>query len=130
MQMPKPTDTDKARFRDLVPDDPRIEVKPMFGNLGAFVNGNMFMGLFGAGHRAQARRRPTPMSSEVVEGAGPFGPAERPMGGYVTIPPTMVGHRRRQILGRHGPSTTSRRFRRRPPAKASKAAMSSQSAKR
>ena len=47
MQMPKPTEADKDRFRSLVPDDPRIEVKPMFGNLGAFVNGNMFAGLFG-----------------------------------------------------------------------------------
>ena len=48
MQMPKPTEADKEYFRSLVPDDPRVEVKPMFGNLGAFVNGNMFMGLFGA----------------------------------------------------------------------------------
>jgi len=45
MQVPKPTDEDKAAFRALVPDDPTVEVKPMFGNLGAFVNGNMFMGL-------------------------------------------------------------------------------------
>jgi len=26
-----------------------------------------------------------------VEGAGPFGPAERPMGGYVMLPPNLVG---------------------------------------
>ena len=32
----------------MLPDDPEIEVKPMFGNLGAFVHGNMFAGLFGA----------------------------------------------------------------------------------
>jgi TfoX/Sxy family transcriptional regulator of competence genes len=31
-----------------VPRYDRVEVKPMFGNLGAFVNGNIFMGLFGA----------------------------------------------------------------------------------
>ena len=47
MQVPKPTDADKARFRSLVPEAPGVEVKPMFGNLGGFVNGNMFMGLFG-----------------------------------------------------------------------------------
>jgi len=47
MKIPKPSDDDRARFRSLVPEDPRVEVKPMFGNLGAFVNGNMFMGLFG-----------------------------------------------------------------------------------
>ena len=47
MKIPKPSDDDRARFRSLVPEDTRVEVKPMFGNLGAFVNGNMFMGLFG-----------------------------------------------------------------------------------
>jgi hypothetical protein len=48
MQMPKPTEADRERFRALVPDDPRVEVKPMFGQLAAFVNGNMFFGLFGS----------------------------------------------------------------------------------
>ena len=65
MQIPKPTPADIERFRSAVPDDPRVEVKPMFGNLGAFVNGNMFMGLFGAdigvklapGDAADAARR-------------------------------------------------------------------------
>ena len=84
MQIPKPTQADKARFESLVPDDPCVEVKPMFGNLGAFVNGNMFMGLFGTdvgvklADADQERLRKA--------GGGPFGPAERPMGGYVTLP--------------------------------------------
>jgi TfoX/Sxy family transcriptional regulator of competence genes len=89
MQIPKPTDADKARFRSLVPDDPRVEVKPMFGNLGAFVNGNMFMGLFGA----DIGLRLAPSDADdlrAIEGAGPFGPAERPMGGYVTMPPPLT----------------------------------------
>jgi TfoX/Sxy family transcriptional regulator of competence genes len=47
MKMPKHSDEDKARFRALVPDGPGVEVKPMFGSVGAFVNGNMFAGLFG-----------------------------------------------------------------------------------
>ena len=34
-------------FRSFVPDDTRIAVRPMFGNLSAFVNGNMFFGIFG-----------------------------------------------------------------------------------
>ena len=85
MRIPKPTEIDKERFRALVPDDPRVTVKPMFGNLGAFVNGNMFMGLFGADVGV---RLPPDAAAELlaVEGAGPFGPAERPMGGYVTLP--------------------------------------------
>jgi TfoX/Sxy family transcriptional regulator of competence genes len=90
MQMPKPTEADKERFRALVPDDPRVEVKPMFGNLGAFVNGNMFMGLFGA----DIGLKLAPADADAlraIPGAGPFGPAERPMGGYVTLPAAFVG---------------------------------------
>jgi TfoX/Sxy family transcriptional regulator of competence genes len=87
MEMPKPTEGDKEYFRSLVPDDPRVEIKPMFGNLGAFVNGNMFMGLFGAdvGVKLAEANRDELLA---VPGAGPFGPAERPMGGYVTMPAT------------------------------------------
>jgi len=88
MQMPKPTQTDKARFRELVPEDPRIEVKPMFGNLGAFVNGNMFMGLFGA----DIGLKLASADAEELrgrEGAGPFGPEERPMKGWRSLPAAM-----------------------------------------
>jgi TfoX/Sxy family transcriptional regulator of competence genes len=69
----------------LVPDAAGVEVKPMFGNLGAFVDGNMFMGLFGSdvGLKLPEEQRQQLLA---VPGAGPFGPAERPMGGYVTIP--------------------------------------------
>ena len=70
MEIPKPSEDDKQFFRSLLPDDPEVEVKPMFGNLGAFVHGNMFAGLFGS----------------AVDGSGPFGPAERPMGGYLSLP--------------------------------------------
>ena len=45
MEMAKPTEADKEHFRSLVSGLPGIDVKPMFGNLGAFVNGNMFAGL-------------------------------------------------------------------------------------
>ena len=85
MEIPKPSDDDKAFFRSLVPDAPGVEVKPMFGNLGAFVHGNMFAGLFGSsiglrlGDADAAELRALP-------GAGPYGPAERPMGGYVSVP--------------------------------------------
>jgi TfoX/Sxy family transcriptional regulator of competence genes len=85
MPMPKPTDEDRTFFRALAPDDPRVEVKPMFGNLGAFVNGAMFMGLFGAevGLKLGDADRAELLA---VDGAGPFGPPDRPMGGYVAIP--------------------------------------------
>jgi TfoX/Sxy family transcriptional regulator of competence genes len=87
VQIPRATEDDKNRFRALVPSGPDIEIKPMFGNIAAFVNGNMFMGLFGSdigvklNSAEQARLRES--------GGGPFGPAERPMGGYVSLPETM-----------------------------------------
>jgi TfoX/Sxy family transcriptional regulator of competence genes len=86
MQVPRPTEEDKERFRALVPDDPRVEVKPMFGNLGAFVNGNMFLGLFGSdvGVKVSAADGERLRAA----GGGPYGPAERPMSGWVTLPPT------------------------------------------
>jgi TfoX/Sxy family transcriptional regulator of competence genes len=83
--MPKPTEADRARFTALVPDAPGVETKPMFGNLGAFVNGNMFMGLFGSDIGVKL---PDGSREELLaqSGAGPFGPPERPMAGYVTLP--------------------------------------------
>jgi TfoX/Sxy family transcriptional regulator of competence genes len=83
--MPKPSEADRTRFTKLVPEGPGVEVKPMFGNLGAFVNGNMFMGLFGA---AIGVKLPDGPRQELLAqpGAGPFGPEERPMGGYASIP--------------------------------------------
>ena len=57
MEIPKPSEEDKQFFRSLIPEDPEVELKPMFGNLGAFVHGNMFAGLFGSavGVRLAAR---------------------------------------------------------------------------
>jgi len=89
MQMPKPTEADKERFRSGVPDDPRVEVKPMFGNLGGFVNGNIFMGLFGSS--IGVKLAPADAERLRAEGGGPFGPEERPMSGWVTLPPAIIG---------------------------------------
>ncbi|HEX7168723.1 MAG TPA: TfoX/Sxy family protein [Acidimicrobiales bacterium] len=85
MKLPKPTDADRERFASLVPNGPGVETKPMFGNVGAFVNGNMFMGLFGSD---VGLKLPDPDRERLLEhpGAGPFGPDDRPMSGYVTIP--------------------------------------------
>jgi TfoX/Sxy family transcriptional regulator of competence genes len=85
MDIPRPTEDDKSVFRAHVPDRPDIVVKPMFGNLGAYVNGNMFMGLFGSsiGLKLAAPDREQLLA---VDGAGPFGPPERPMSGYVAMP--------------------------------------------
>jgi len=87
MKIPKPSEEDKEYFRSIVPDDARVVVKPMFGNVAAFVNGNMFMGLFGPaiGVRLDGAGR---AELDAIEGAAPFGPEDRPMKEYVAMPLT------------------------------------------
>ena len=85
MEIPKPSDDDKEYFRSIVADLPGVEVKPMFGNLAAFVNGNMFCGLFGS---AVGLRLPDDARDELLAtpGAAPFGPEDRPMKEYAAMP--------------------------------------------
>jgi TfoX/Sxy family transcriptional regulator of competence genes len=89
MQMPKATDADKDHFRSLIPELPGVEVKPMFGQLGAFVNGNMFAGLFGS--QVGVKLAAEELAELAAAGGGPFGPEERPMGGFLTLPDTFSG---------------------------------------
>ncbi len=83
--MPKPSDEAKAAFSKLVPGGPTVTLRPMFGNLAAFVNGNMFAGLFGEDLFV---RLPDDESAKVrKQGGRDFAPmAGRPMKGYVTVP--------------------------------------------
>ena len=85
--MPKPSEEAKAAFTRLVPDGPAVTLRPMFGNLAAFVNGNMFAGLFGEDLFV---RLPEAESAKVrKQGGRDFAPmAGRPMKGYVTVPGT------------------------------------------
>jgi TfoX/Sxy family transcriptional regulator of competence genes len=87
MEIAKATEGDKARFRSLVEDLPGVEAKAMFGNLGAFVNSNMFAGLFGAD--IGVKLADDDRLALLAAGGGPFGPAERPMSGYVTLPASL-----------------------------------------
>ncbi len=85
MQMPKHSDEAKEAFRGLVPQAPGVEVKPMFGSVGAFVNGNMFAGLFGVRFGVKLDAAGLAEVS-ALPGSGPFGPDERPMNGWVSLP--------------------------------------------
>ena len=85
--MPKQDPKAKAFFDSVVPTDhPGVTVRPMFGNTSAFVNGNMFMGVFGPD---LLLRLPDDQRAEVESAGGsPFEPMPgRPMTGYVLIPP-------------------------------------------
>ena len=85
MKMPKHTDEAKDHFRSLVHPAPGVEVKPMFGSLGAFVNGNMFAGLFGDDVGVKLDDAGLE-ELRALPGSGPFGPVDRPMGGYLSLP--------------------------------------------
>ena len=90
-KMPKPTEEAKAAFSKLVPDAPEITLRPMFGNLSAFVNGNMFAGLFGEDVFV---RLPDPEIEAVKrQGGRDFEPmAGHAMKGYVLVPATWRTH--------------------------------------
>src|SRR3989442_11233834 len=85
MTMPKRGEQAKAAFHKLGPPAPGVTPRPMFGNLSAFVNGNMFWGLFGEdlfvrvseGDQAKIRK----------SGGKPFEPMPgRAMTGYMVVP--------------------------------------------
>ena len=83
--MPKADPETRAAFQELLPEDPAVTLRPMFGNLSAFVNGNMFAGVFGTDLfvRLPDDRR----AAAIDQGATEFTPMPgRPMKGYVTLP--------------------------------------------
>jgi TfoX/Sxy family transcriptional regulator of competence genes len=85
MKMPRPSDNAKAAFTRLVPDEPAITLKPMFGQLSAFVNGNMFCGLFG--DELVVRLPDAEIIAVKKQGGRDFEPvAGHKMGGYVMVP--------------------------------------------
>ena len=85
MSMPKPTDDAKAAFKALVPSDATVALRPMFGNLAAFVNGNLFTGLFG--EDLFVRLPDDERARLMAAGGRAFEPmAGRPMTGYVLLP--------------------------------------------
>jgi TfoX/Sxy family transcriptional regulator of competence genes len=45
--VPRSDEKSKELFTSILPEDARMAIRPMFGNISAFVNGNMFAGLFG-----------------------------------------------------------------------------------
>ena len=83
---PKADPAALAFFRDLVPAEPGVTIKPMFGHQAAFADGSMFLGIFG--DRVLVRLA---VADRVLlmaeEGAAPFDPmGGRPMKEYVLLP--------------------------------------------
>lgn len=87
MPMPKPSDEFKEWFRDIV-GGPGVVIKPMFGQLGGFLESNaqMFACMFGdrIGVRVAPDRLP---EAEALPGVDGFPPAsDRHFRGWVTLP--------------------------------------------
>ena len=86
MKIPRADEKSKELFMSFLPSDSRITVRPMFGNLSAFVNGNMFFGVFGNDlfvrlpddHRDELLRKKAASLLEPMKG--------KPMKEYVLIP--------------------------------------------
>ncbi len=86
VSMPKPTPKALKAFEALVAEAPGATVKPMFGNFGAFANGQMFAGVFGdvVFVRLPERDRAAALK---LPGADSFAPMKgRPMKEYVVLP--------------------------------------------
>ena len=85
VRSPRSGDEARAAFRTLVPDDQRVTVRPMFGSVAAFVEGQMFMGLFA--DDLFVRLGEQDRAAVTAAGGGPLEPMPgRPMREYVTIP--------------------------------------------
>ncbi len=85
MKMPKPSEGAKAAFARIVPDEPAVTIKPMFGQVSAFVNGNMFCGIFG--DELMVRLPEDEIAKVKKQGGRDFEPMPgHKMGGYVIVP--------------------------------------------
>jgi len=91
MKIPHADEKLEVFFKSVMPDDASINIRPMFGNLAAFVNGNLFTGLYGKdlfvrlseGDREDLLK---------TKGTKPFEPMKgRPMKDYVCVPEDWLG---------------------------------------
>ena len=99
MKMPKPSEATKAALARVIPDGPGITIKPMFGQMSGFVNGNMFMGIYG---EDLILRLPDEEIAKVKRSGGrDFEPmAGHKMGGYVVYAGTWQSKPPRELITR------------------------------
>lgn len=90
MKMPSPEAGAVAKFEALVPSAPGVSVRKVFGQPAAFVNGNMFFGVFG--DQVFVRLSEAHLKEALVRlHATPFEPMEgRPMRGYAVLPKAVL----------------------------------------
>jgi TfoX/Sxy family transcriptional regulator of competence genes len=82
---PKSNPAAREAFRSYVPDDERVSLRPMFGTVAAFANGQMFMGLFN--DELFVRLPEDERRAALAAGCRPLEPMPgRPMREYVSVP--------------------------------------------
>lgn len=87
MKVEAPGNDMVALFDGLVPHAATVVVKPMFGQRGAWVNGNMFMGTFG--ERLVVRLAEDDRIQLAEIGGERFAPMGRRMREYMLVPESM-----------------------------------------
>jgi len=91
MKFPHPSKESEEFFRSIVPDEPNIIIRPMFGNLASFINGKMFAGLFGDSLFVRLSEKDRPEFLR-IKGTGSFEPMQgRPMKRYFVVPKSWIG---------------------------------------
>jgi TfoX/Sxy family transcriptional regulator of competence genes len=86
MNIPRADENSKEFFRSILPEDSRVTIRPMFGNVSAFVNGNMFAGLFGNDLFVRVSEQSRKELLD-IKGASLLEPMKgKPMKEYVVIP--------------------------------------------
>jgi TfoX/Sxy family transcriptional regulator of competence genes len=91
----------KSYYASVVPADPRVLTKPMFGSLASFINGNMFAGLKGS--EVFVRLSVEDRETLLAEGATDFAPMPgKAMKEYASLPAAWRGdvERTREWLDR------------------------------
>lgn len=84
--MPKSAEGARALVESLARLDPRLTVRPVFGQPTAFLNGQMCFGTFGPDLFLRVGPEGLDAAARAA-GARPFEPmAGRPMAGYLTLP--------------------------------------------
>lgn len=90
MKMPAPDRAAARLLESLVADDPRFEIKKVFGHPAAFVRGHMCLGTFGPDVFLRLSG-PDQKRARDLEGTRPFEPmAGRPMTGYLVLPKSVL----------------------------------------
>src|ERR1043165_5419969 len=85
MKLPRPSEETKAAFARAVPDEPAVTIRPMFGQMSAFVNGNMFCGIFSEDFFVRLPQHE--IAKVKKQGGRDFEPmAGHKMSGYVMVP--------------------------------------------